>query len=315
MKKEDLRIVFMGTPDFAVETLQILVENKYNVVGVVTSPDKPAGRGYQFQHSAIKKYAISKGLHLLQPEKLKDATFLDQLKDLKADVQVVVAFRMLPEVVWSMPAKGTFNVHASLLPQFRGAAPINWAVINGESRTGVTTFFLSHEIDTGDIIFQESIPIEPNDNAGTIHDKLMTLGAQLALKTVQSIQENTIKPKAQSAFYTKPEELKPAPKLFKNNTKIDWSNDGLYIHNFVRGLAPYPAAWTELNANGTLQTFKIYETKFIPSAHNSSVGQIDTDNKTYLRVAVRDGWIEILDIQMSGKKRMKTKDFLNGFSF
>ncbi len=315
MKKEDLRIVFMGTPDFAVETLQILVENNYNVVGVVTSPDKPAGRGYQFQPSAVKKYAISKGLHLLQPEKLKDATFLDQLKDLKADVQVVVAFRMLPEVVWSMPAKGTFNVHASLLPQFRGAAPINWAVINGESRTGVTTFFLSHEIDTGDIIFQESIPIEPNDNAGTIHDKLMNLGAQLALKTVQAIQENTIKPKAQSAFYTKPEELKPAPKLFKNNTKIDWSNDGLYIHNFVRGLAPYPAAWTELNANGTLQTFKIYETKFIPSAHNSSVGQIDTDNKTYLRVAVRDGWIEILDIQMSGKKRMKTKDFLNGFSF
>lgn len=280
MNKKDLRIVFMGTPDFAVETLKLLVENGYNVVGVVSTPDRPAGRGYKLQESAVKKYALSRGLYIMQPEKLRDESFLNELKRLNADLQIVVAFRMLPEVVWDIPPKDTFNVHASLLPQYKGAAPINWAVINGEKETGVTTFFLSHEIDTGDILFQEKISINDEDNAEVVHDKLMTLGAQLALKTVDAIENGEIKPKAQSKYYINEAELKPAPKLFRDNTEIDWNKSGIEIYNFVRGLSPYPAAWTELEVNGALQNFKIFGTKFVLGEHSLPVKQIVTDNKT-----------------------------------
>lgn len=315
MNKKDLRIVFMGTPDFAVETLRLLVENNYDIVGVVTTPDKPAGRGYKQQASAVKKYALSQGLYIMQPEKLRDESFLNELKSLNADLQIVVAFRMLPYVVWGMPAKGTFNVHASLLPQYRGAAPINWAVINGEKETGVTTFFLSHEIDTGDIIFQKKILIGKEDNAEIVHDKLMTLGAQLALKTVDAIENDAIKTKAQNKYYIDESELKSAPKLFRDNTEIDWNKTGTEIYNFVRGLSPYPAAWTELEVNGSLQPFKIFGTKFVSGEHSLPIKQIVTDNKTYLCIAVTDGFIEITDIQISGKKRMEIRDFLNGFKF
>ena len=314
MNKKDLRIVFMGTPDFAVESLKALVENDYNIVGVITAPDKPAGRGYKFQPSAVKEYALSKGLHILQPEKLKNEVFLSELKRLDADIQVVVAFRMLPEVVWNMPPKGTFNLHASLLPQYRGAAPINWAIINGEKETGVTTFFLKHEIDTGEIIFQERIAVEESDNAETVHDKLMVLGAQLVLKTIDAVINDDIKSRPQSSFIQNESELKPAPKIFKETCEIDWNKPAREVHNFVRGLSPYPAAWTEFEVNGEKLNFKIFETKVIIESHSFSAGKIITDNKTTLQVSVQDGFIEILDIQLSGKKRMKVKDFLNGFT-
>lgn len=315
MKKEDLRIVFMGTPGFAVESLRALVENNYNVVGVITAPDRPAGRGYKLQPSAVKEYALSQGLNILQPEKLKDETFLKELRALKADIQVVVAFRMLPEVVWDMPPMGTFNLHGSLLPQYRGAAPINWAIINGEKQTGVTTFFLTHEIDTGKIIMQESITIEPNDNVEVIHDKLMHIGARLVTKTIDNIIEGEVEAKAQSNYFDNESELKPAPKIFKETCEIDWSKSSAEIHNFVRGLSPYPAAWANLEVNGNALTFKIFETKPIKELHDLKPGTIVTDNKTTLRIATQDGFVELLDIQLSGKKRMKTSQFLNGFSF
>lgn len=315
MKKEDLRIVFMGTPGFAVESLRALVENNYNVVGVITAPDRPAGRGYKLQPSAVKEYALSQGLNILQPEKLKDETFLEELRALKADIQVVVAFRMLPEVVWDMPPMGTFNLHGSLLPQYRGAAPINWAIINGEKQTGVTTFFLTHEIDTGKIIMQESITIEPNDNVEVIHDKLMHIGARLVTKTIDNIIEGEVEAKAQSNYFDNESELKPAPKIFKETCEIDWSKSSADIHNFVRGLSPYPAAWANLEVNGNALTFKIFETKPIKELHDLKPGTIVTDNKTTLRIATQDGFVELLDIQLSGKKRMKTSQFLNGFSF
>lgn len=315
MNKKDLRIVFMGTPDFAVEALKVLIENNYNIVGVITAPDKPAGRGYKMQPSAVKEYALSKGLHILQPEKLKNEVFLNELQQLKADIQVVVAFRMLPEVVWDMPPKGTFNLHASLLPQYRGAAPINWAIINGEKETGVTTFFLKHEIDTGEIIFQEKIDIEESDNAETVHDKLMVIGSQLVLKTIDAVIDNTLQPKPQSAFFDNEKELKPAPKIFKETCEINWNKPVQEIHNFVRGLSPYPAAWTEFEVNGEKLNFKIFETNVINKPHQYKPGELITDNKTTLQVAVQDGFVEISDLQLSGKKRMKVKDFLNGFSF
>ena len=315
MNKEDLRIVFMGTPHFAVESLKALVENNYNIVGVITAPDKPAGRGHKFQPSAVKEYALKKGLHILQPENLKNEVFLNELRRLEADIQVVVAFRMLPEAVWNMPARGTFNLHASLLPQYRGAAPINWAIINGESETGVTTFFLKHEIDTGEVIFQEKTPIGEDDNAETVHDKLMMLGSQLVLKTIDAVIDGTVRSQPQSAFFDNEKELKPAPKIFKETGKIDWNKPAQDIHNLVRGLSPYPAAWTEFEVNGEKQNFKIFDTKIIGEPHSFPSGQLITDNKTTLRVTVPDGFIEILDIQLSGKKRMKVNDFLNGFSF
>ncbi|MDO5523869.1 MAG: methionyl-tRNA formyltransferase [Bacteroidia bacterium] len=315
MNKKDLRIVFMGTPDFAVESLKTLVENKYTIVGVITAPNKPAGRGYKLQPSAVKEYALAQGLPVLQPDKLKNEVFLNRLRSLEADIQVVVAFRMLPEVVWDMPPRGTFNLHASLLPQYRGAAPINWAIINGEKETGVTTFFLSHEIDTGEIIFQEKITIEDNDNAETVHNKLMVLGAQLVVKTIDSVIENTIESRPQSAFFDHEKELKPAPKIFKETCEIDWNKPAREIHNFVRGLSPYPAAWTEFEVNGTKLNFKIFETRIKKEAHQLPPGELVTDNKTTLQVAAQDGFVEIYDLQLSGKKRMKVNDFLNGFSF
>ena len=315
MNKEDLRIVFMGTPGFAVESLKALVENKYNVVGVITAPDRPAGRGYKLQPSAVKEYALSQGLNILQPEKLRDETFLKDLKDLKADIQVVVAFRMLPEVVWDMPPMGTFNLHGSLLPQYRGAAPINWAIINGEKQTGVTTFFLKHEIDTGKIILQEKIDIEPNDNVEVIHDKLMQIGATLVTKTIDAILNDEIEAKSQDNFFNSESDLKPAPKIFKETCEIDWTKTSSEVHNFVRGLSPYPAAWTNLKVNEEILTFKVFETNPIIEQHNLLPGSIITDNKATLRIATQDGFVELLDIQLSGKRRMKTSQFLNGFSF
>ena len=317
MKKEDLRIVFMGTPHFAVESLKALVENNYNVVGVVTMPDKPAGRGYKLQSSAVKEYAVSQGLPVLQPEKLKNEDFLTELKRLNPHLQVVVAFRMLPEVVWNMPPLGTFNLHASLLPQYRGAAPINWALINGEEETGVTTFFLSHEIDTGKIIFREKTPISPNDNVETLHDRLMQMGARLVLKTVDAVLIDEIEAVPQSHFFDEEADLKPAPKIFKDTCRINWQQSATQVRNFIRGLSPFPAAWTELaSEDSNAPTFKIFSAELSRhTAHPLPPSTIVTDNKTHLLVAVNDGFLEVTDIQLSGKKRMKTTDFLNGYKF
>jgi methionyl-tRNA formyltransferase len=309
MNKEDLRIIYMGTPDFAVESLRILVEGGYNVVGVITMPDKPAGRGYKIQFSPVKQYALEQGLTLLQPEKLKDADFLEELKHLKADLQIVVAFRMLPEVVWNMPQYGTFNLHASLLPQYRGAAPINWAVINGEPETGATTFFLTHEIDTGNIILQYKTTINETDTAGTIHDRLMVNGAHLVKETVDLILSGNVSTIAQPSFAT----LKSAPKIFKETCRIDWSKDVESIYNFIRGLAPYPTAWTILLANDNEEiTMKIFETTKEFQVHQFPIGNIVTDQKTQLKIAVQNGFIHLKSIQLAGKKRMSIEDFLRG---
>ena len=315
MEKEDLRIVYMGTPDFAVESLKRLVEGGYNVVGVITMPDKPVGRhGSVLQPSPVKQYAVSQGLPVLQPEKLKDETFLEELRLLKADLQIVVAFRMLPEVVWNMPRLGTFNLHASLLPQYRGAAPINWAVINGDTETGITTFFLKHEIDTGEIIQQVRVPIADTDNVEIVHDKLMTLGGELVLETVDAILEGTVKPIPQEELLGQEAELRPAPKIFKETCRIDWSKGVKQIYDFVRGLSPYPAAWTELcMADGSRQMLKLYETEKIFTAHQMKVGDIRTDKKNYFQIAVRDGFINVVSLQLAGKKRMGVEEFLRGY--
>ena len=320
MKKEDLRIVFMGTPEFAVESLKTLVENNYNVVGVITMPDKPAGRGYKLQPSPVKQYALEKGLYLLQPEKLKDEDFLNELRELKADVQVVVAFRMLPEVVWSIPGKGTFNLHSSLLPQYRGAAPINWAIINGEKETGVTTFFLSHEIDTGEIIFREKTEISENDNAETLHDRLMVMGAALVKKTVDAIIEDNISAIPQDQLFTNDTILKSAPKIFTETCRIEWDKSREEIYNFIRGLSPYPAAWTELQRSETGETLRLKvfasekaEESKAGKSGSFTPGTIFTDNKTFIEVAVGDGLMRITDLQLSGKKRIKSVYFLNGY--
>lgn len=309
-----MRIVFMGTPDFAVESLKILVENNYEVAGVITMPDKPAGRGHKVQFSPVKQYALEKNLKLLQPEKLKDETFLKELRELNADVQVVVAFRMLPEVVWNMPRLGTFNLHASLLPQYRGAAPINWAIINGEKETGATTFFLTHEIDTGKIILQEKIPISDTDNAGTIHDKLMVTGSLMVRKTIDLLMDNQIEGIDQEQFTTDSESLKPAPKIFKETCKVDWNQTSKEIHNFVRGLSPYPTAWTEIKLPGQSETIllKIFETECEISEHSHKTGEIITDGKKTLKIAVVDGYIHLKNVQAPGKKRMETGELLRG---
>ena len=317
MEKKALRIIFMGTPEFAVESLKALVEKGYNVVGVVTMPDKPSGRGYRLQPSAVKQYALQQGLTVLQPEKLKDEAFLTQLRQLQADLQIVVAFRMLPEVVWNMPPRGTFNLHSSLLPQYRGAAPINWAIINGERETGVTTFFLSHEIDTGKIIYREKTSITETDDAGTMHDKLMVMGAALVLKTVDAVLSDTVTAVAQDELIENVAELKSAPKIYKETCRIDWGKRAGELHDFIRGLSPYPAAWTELCGNGSDQPLrvKLFAGELISvSADNLPAGTIRTDNKTFIDVVVRDGIIRITDLQLSGKKRMKTTDFLNGYT-
>ena len=315
MEKKDLRIVYMGTPDFAVESLRALVEGGYNVVGVVTMPDKPVGRhGSVLQASAVKEYALLQNLPVLQPEKLRDETFLGELRALKADLQIVVAFRMLPEVVWSMPRMGTFNLHASLLPQYRGAAPINWAVINGETQTGVTTFFLSHEIDTGKIILQRRLPILDSDDVGKVHDSLMVMGADLVKETVNLLLEGKVEAIPQESFIKDEAELRPAPKIFKDTCRIDWNNTLKRIYDFVRGLSPYPAAWTELvSPLGARTTLKIYETEKFSTSHSHRTGTILTDAKSYVDVAVEDGYVRLLTLQLAGKKRMGVKDFLNGF--
>ncbi|MFW5832277.1 MAG: methionyl-tRNA formyltransferase [Prolixibacteraceae bacterium] len=313
MKGTDLRIVFMGTPDFAVASLKALVENDYNVVGVITSPDKPAGRGKKLAQSAVKKYALQNNLKILQPEKFKNPEFLKQLEDLKADLQVVVAFRMLPEVVWNMPRLGTFNLHGSLLPQYRGAAPLNWAVINGETKTGVTTFLLDHKIDTGKILFKDEVEIGENDTVGDLHDRLMDAGAELVLQTVDALAEGEVEPIPQSELVK--DEIKPAPKIFKEDCKIDWEKDMETIRNLVRGLSPFPAAWANLVHNETGRTIqcKFFQVQKVIAVETAAPGTIDSDDQTYLNVACRDGWLEISDLQLSGKKRMKTDDFLRGF--
>lgn len=317
MTKKDLRIVFMGTPDFAVESLRILVENDYNVVGVITMPDKPAGRGHKLHYSAVKQYALDKNLHLLQPEKLKDEEFLKELKNLNADLQIIVAFRMLPEIVWNMPRLGTFNLHGSLLPQYRGAAPINWAIINGEKETGVTTFFLRHEIDTGEIILQDRTPIEENDNIGKIYDILMKKGAKLVKETVDMIIEDRVVPIPQEKLYNVNGELKSAPKIFKETCKIDWNKSAQEVHNHIRGLSPSPCAWTELilSQEDAPLSIKIQESEKISETHHLSAGQISTDNKTYLYVACKEGFLSIKQMQMPGKRSMSIIDILNGYKF
>ncbi len=309
-----LRIIFMGTPEFAVESLDILVRNKYNIVGVITVPDKPAGRGQQLQQSAVKKYALDKGLNILQPEKLKEETFLEELKKLNADLQIVVAFRMLPELVWNMPKMGTINLHGSLLPQYRGAAPINWAVINGEKETGVSTFFLQHEIDTGKIIFREKTPIAENETAGEIHDRLMLIGADLILKTVKAIEENNYPQINQSELIALGEKEKHAPKLFKEDCKIDWNKNVLAIHNFIRGLSPYPTAFSTLLSPDEKQyPIKLFKTEKEIVSHTHVLYSVITDSKSFLKIAVKDGYINILELQLAGKKKMPVTEFLRGF--
>lgn len=299
-----LRIVFMGTPEFAVPCLEILIGNNKNIVGVVTAEDKPQGRGLKFAHSPVKEAALKHGLNLLQPAKLKSPEFIDALKSLNADLQIVVAFRMLPEIVWAMPGKGTFNLHASLLPQYRGAAPINWAIMNGETETGLTTFFLQHEIDTGKIIFQEKEPIYPNDTAGTLYERLMHKGAWLVLKTVEAIEFGSIKTIDQNFS----PELKHAPKIFKETCQINWAQSGKEIHDFVRGLSPYPGAWTQILG----KVFKIFSVVAERGDGQEIVGGIRTDNHSKLQIRCSDGWVAIDEFQPEGKKRMTVKEFFRG---
>ena len=301
-----MRIVYLGTPDCAVAGLQTLVENGYNVVAVVTMPDKPAGRGHQMQFSPVKEYALSQGLPVLQPEKLKDPEFIEQLRSYKADLQIVTAFRMLPEVVWAMPRLGTFNVHGSLLPQYRGAAPINWAVINGETETGLTTFMLKHEIDTGNMILQERIAIGENEDVGSVHDRLMELSKEMVLKTVRLIEECDREGKPLPTV-PQPElpDLKPAPKIFKEDCQIDFSKTAQEIHNFVRGLSPYPGAWTDdqrMLSVCKASPVKIFKVAISPVA----------EQKGHIILPCADGYIDILELQAPGKKRMDAKSFLNG---
>ena len=305
-----MRIVFMGTPDFALASLKRLVENNYNVVGVVTVADKPAGRGQKLQASPVKQYAESKGIPVLQPVKLKDEDFLNQLRALKPDLQIVVAFRMLPEVVWRLPKYGTFNLHASLLPNYRGAAPINWAIINGEKQTGVTTFFIDEKIDTGGIIQQAVTPIEAHETAGSLHDKLMEQGAALVLQTVDSIAAGTYSIQAQNKEVTYTE----APKIYKETCLVNWQTEGIAIERLIRGMSPYPTAWANLQQQSETIAIKIYDALYKPAVHNEAIGKVIVEKKQ-LFVAVKDGFIELLELQLPAKKRMKTADLLNGFSF
>jgi methionyl-tRNA formyltransferase len=306
---KDLRIVFMGTPDFAVTILKHLVENNYNIVGVITAPDKPAGRGRKLNESAVKKFALSKEITILQPRNLKNTAFHHELEELKADLQIIVAFRMLPKAVWKMPNLGTFNLHASLLPAYRGAAPIHWAIINGEIKTGVTTFFIDDKIDTGEIILQKEIAVNSDETVGSLHDKLMFLGAELVTKTVDLISEGSITTKKQPEL-----EEKSAPKLNPENTKIDWSDSLENIYNKIRGLNPFPAAWTSIKNNEEEVTAKIYAVRKEINEHHYKVGKIITSKKE-LKVAVKNGFIIIDEIKVSGKKKMDAKSLLNGYTF
>ncbi|MEO8768857.1 MAG: methionyl-tRNA formyltransferase [Ferruginibacter sp.] len=325
-EKKAFRIVFMGTPEFAVASLDKLVQSGYDIVGVITAPDKPGGRGMELQQSAVKKYAVEHNLNVLQPEKLKNPEFLDRLRSLKADLQVVVAFRMLPEIVWNMPPKGTINVHGSLLPQYRGAAPINWAIINGEKFTGVTTFKLQHEIDTGDILLQESFPIEEDDDAGIVHDTMKELGAALLLKTIRGIETGNLteKPQDQKSEIRNQTSENPnltsdiihhtllhAPKIFTETCNIDWQKTNTQVYNLIRGLSPYPAAFTNFQD----KKLKIFKAKKINSNPSISAGEFESDQKTYLRFASRDGYIDVTELQLEGKKKMNVEDFLRGYRF
>lgn len=303
-----MRIIFMGTPDFAVASLDALVSAGFNIVGVVTAPDKPAGRGLQLQQSAVKQFAVSHGLNVLQPEKLKHPDFITQLQELKADVQIVVAFRMLPEVVWNMPPMGTINLHGSLLPQYRGAAPINWAVINGEKETGVTTFKLKHEIDTGNILLQDRFSIGPDETAGEVHDRMKIIGANLLVKTIQQLEQGSLKEQAQDEIIGSTS-IKHAPKIFTETCKIDWHKSVTEIHNLIRGLSPYPGALTSLDG----KVLKIFGSKKIAQPVQDIPGTMQTDGKTYLRFSCADGYIDVLNLQLEGKKRMNTTDFLRGY--
>ena len=306
---KDLRIIFMGTPDFAVATLNALVEAKKNIVAVITAPDKPAGRGRKINQSAVKKYAISKELEILQPKNLKDPDFINVLKELKADLQIVVAFRMLPKQVWSMPKFGTFNLHASLLPNYRGAAPINWAIINGESETGVTTFFINEDIDTGAIIKQESLEISTSASVGDLHDQLMDLGSKVVVETVEMIEIGNIDPLQQRTGT-----FKEAPKLNKDNCRINWENSAASIYNHIRGLNPYPGAWTILENNKEQIELKIYESEIIEEAHDFEIGHLLISKKN-IRVALKEGLLEIKDLKLAGKRRMDSISLLNGYEF
>ncbi|MBK9798353.1 MAG: methionyl-tRNA formyltransferase [Bacteroidetes bacterium] len=313
MQKEDLRIIFMGTPEFAVPSLEILLENGYTVVGVITAPDKPAGRGLQMQQSAIKQCALKHQLPVLQPQNLKDPIFITELENLHANLQIVVAFRMLPERVWNMPVLGTFNLHGSLLPQYRGAAPINWAVMNGEKETGVTTFFLQHEIDTGKIIHSAVCPIEEQDTAGSVHDKLMQLGANLVLKTTNDICSEHIEAVEQMQLIEDNTSLKSAPKIHKTDCRIQWNLSVQSVVNKIRGLSPFPTAFAEFTNGSESISIKIFEAKAELVQHNYAPGNMLSDSKTYIKVACVDGFVHLLRIQLAGKKQMSVGDFLRGF--
>jgi methionyl-tRNA formyltransferase len=314
MSNKNLRIVFLGTPEFAVASLDALVKASFDIVGVITAPDKPGGRGMQLQQSAVKKYAVDKGLTVLQPEKLKNSVFSEELKSLNADLQVVVAFRMLPEVVWNMPELGTVNVHGSLLPQYRGAAPINWAIINGEKETGVTTFKLKHEIDTGDILMQEKISIGDDETAGELHDRMKEIGAALLVRTVNGLADGSLKEKPQSAVLraeNSSQTLRHAPKIFTDTCKINWSNPVHEVYNLIRGLSPYPAAFTEFEG----KTLKIFKARKETTKTAVPIGSFETDKKSFLKFACMDGYINVEELQLEGKKKMLIEDFLRGYRF
>jgi methionyl-tRNA formyltransferase len=327
MDFKDLRIVFMGSPEFAVASLDALVNAGANVVAVITAPDKPAGRGMQLQQTAVKKYAVEKNIPVLQPPKLKDPAFLDELRTYKADVQIVVAFRMLPEIVWNMPPMGTINVHGSLLPDYRGAAPINWAIINGEKETGVTTFKLKHEIDTGDILLQEKIPIGENETAGELHDRMKETGARLLVRTIKELAAGKISAKPQielllagdnsrlstpdSRFTIPDSRIKHAPKLFTDTCRIDWNKTVEEVHNLVRGLSPFPGAFTQLEG----KTLKIYRSEKEITTHSDTPGKLVTDKRSFLKFACTNGYLPVKELQLEGKKKMQTGDFLRGYRF
>lgn len=307
---EKLRIIFMGTPEFAVGILDTIIKNNYDVVGVITAADKPAGRGQKIKYSAVKEYALANNLNLLQPTNLKDENFLAELKALNANLQIVVAFRMLPKVVWEMPSLGTFNLHASLLPNYRGAAPINWAIINGETKTGVTTFFIDDKIDTGAMILNSEIAIEPEENAGQLHDRLMHLGSSTVIDTLKVIESGNVTTTIQEDNA----EIKTAYKLNKENCKIDWTKSGAEINNLIRGLSPYPASWCFLKDQNEELNIKIYEAKLISEAHSYEAGKLISTKKE-IKIAIKDGFIQLLSLQFPGKKRMLASEILNGVSF
>ena len=319
-KLQSLRIIFMGTPEFAVASLDALVNAGCDIVAVITAPDKPAGRGMKMTESAVKKYAVEKGLKILQPEKLKNPEFIEELKSLNADLQIVVAFRMLPEIVWDMPPMGTVNLHGSLLPQYRGAAPINWAIINGEKETGVTTFKLKHEIDTGDILLSEKISIGDEETAGELHDHMKTIGAQLLVKTVEGLANESlnetpqpsienVQPLIPNSQFPIPAPLKHAPKIFTETCKIDWNKPVAEVHNLIRGLSPFPGAFTHFDN----KLLKIYRAQKEETSTKSAPGQFETDKKTYLRFACPDGYIYLKEMQLEGKRKMLIEDFLRGY--